>query len=137
MALFKVFRGQRNDLDSVTKVDGHAYFCTDDGSFWIDYLDGTTIKRKQVNESELASLNDKFDDYVTLDTDQTINGYKKFNGNVGITHENGVYTANYGYHGIIQDKGDDGSISYLFPNKTGTIATQEWVKQQIEWLVVN
>ena len=64
MALFKVFRGQRNDLDSVTKVDGHAYFCTDDGSFWIDYLDGTEIKRKQVNESEFASLNDKFDDYV-------------------------------------------------------------------------
>ena len=53
MALFKVFRGQRNDLDNVAKVDGHAYFCTDDGSFWIDYLDGTEIKRKQVNESEL------------------------------------------------------------------------------------
>lgn len=61
MALFKVFRGQRNDLDSVTKVDGHAYFCTDDGSFWIDYLDGTEIKRKQVNESELASLNEQIE----------------------------------------------------------------------------
>lgn len=73
MALFKVFRGQRNDLDNVTKVDGHAYFCTDDGSFWIDYLDGTEIKRKQVNESELASLNDKFDDYVLLN-DKNVNG---------------------------------------------------------------
>lgn len=53
MALFKVFRGQRNDLDSVTKVDGHAYFCTDDGSFWIDYLDGEEVKRKQVNDEDL------------------------------------------------------------------------------------
>ena len=52
MALFKVFRGQRNDLDSVAKVDGHAYFCTDDGSFWIDYKDLDEVKRKQINKDD-------------------------------------------------------------------------------------
>ena len=88
MALFKVFRGQRDDLDSVTKVDGHAYFCTDDGSFWIDYLDGTEIKRKQVNENELTSLNDKFDDYVTLDTNQTISSNKTFSNDIYLMTDN-------------------------------------------------
>lgn len=56
MALFKVFRGKRTDLDQVNKTDGHAYFCTDDGSFWIDYTDEEgQLKRKQVNEEDLKS----------------------------------------------------------------------------------
>ena len=56
MALFKVFRGKRTDLDQVDKTDGHAYFCTDDGSFWIDYIDEEgQLKRKQVNEEDLKS----------------------------------------------------------------------------------
>lgn len=56
MALFKVFRGKRTDLDQVDKTDGHAYFCTDDGSFWIDYTDEEgQLKRKQVNEEDLKS----------------------------------------------------------------------------------
>lgn len=60
MALFKVFRGQRNDLDTVTKVDGHAYFCTDDGSFWIDYKDGDgEIQRKELNANNAKTLTGK------------------------------------------------------------------------------
>lgn len=59
MALFKVFRGKREDLEKVTKVDGHAYFCTDDGSFWIDYSEGNNniVYRKQVNENDLNKIN--------------------------------------------------------------------------------
>ena len=50
MALFKVFRGSRDLLDEVKKTDGHAYFCTDDGSFWIDYRDeNNSIQRRQIN----------------------------------------------------------------------------------------
>ena len=52
MALFKVFRGQRNDLDSVAKVDGHAYFCTDDGSFWVDHQETDEIVRTQINKAD-------------------------------------------------------------------------------------
>lgn len=37
MALFKIFKGKTYELEQVKIVDGHAYFCTDDGSFWIDY----------------------------------------------------------------------------------------------------
>ena len=52
MALFKTFRGKRNDLDAVAKVDGHAYFCTDDGTFWIDHLEGSTVIRTQINKED-------------------------------------------------------------------------------------
>lgn len=56
MALFKVFRGVKNDLP-VQKTDGYAYFCTDDGSFLIDYADSNgTLHRKPVNEGDLAEL---------------------------------------------------------------------------------
>ena len=49
MALFKPFHGNRVDLDVVPKVAGHAYFCTDDGSFWIDIEDSEGIvQRKQI-----------------------------------------------------------------------------------------
>jgi hypothetical protein len=53
MALFKTFRGKRENLDTVALTDGYAYFCTDDGSFWIDYKDGEEIIRKQVNDADI------------------------------------------------------------------------------------
>lgn len=54
MALFKVKRGNRSGLPSV-KTDGYAYFCTDDGSFWIDYTDEQgTLYRKQVDAGTVA-----------------------------------------------------------------------------------
>ena len=52
MALFKTFRGKRTDLDHVTKVDGHAYFCTDDGSFWIDHQEAEGVIRTQINKQD-------------------------------------------------------------------------------------
>lgn len=56
MALFKQFRGSRASLDSVEKHDGHAYFCTDDGSFHIDYVDSDgNLQRKQISDTSLAS----------------------------------------------------------------------------------
>ena len=58
MALFKPFRGNSTGLDAVPKTDGHAYFCTDDGTFWIDYLDPSDnqVKRKFVNETITKAL---------------------------------------------------------------------------------
>ena len=56
MALFKPLLGKRARLPE-TLTSGWAYFCTDDGSFWIDYtdLDGV-VKRKQINAQEAEKL---------------------------------------------------------------------------------
>ena len=51
MSLFKAFRGTRASLDTLEKHDGYAYFCTDDGTFHIDYVDSKgNLQRKQINE---------------------------------------------------------------------------------------
>ena len=57
MALFKPFRGTRASLDSQPLHDGYAYFCTDDGSFHIDYVDAeSTLQRKQINAKDAETL---------------------------------------------------------------------------------
>lgn len=55
MALFKTLRGKRENLPE-GKTDGYAYFCIDDGTFWIDYLDNNTVQRKQINAKEAEKL---------------------------------------------------------------------------------
>lgn len=56
MALFKSLRGKRSNLPS-TKTDGYAYFCTDDGTFHIDYEDDSgVIQRKQINAKDAETL---------------------------------------------------------------------------------
>lgn len=55
MALFKTLRGKRENLPE-KKTDGYAYFCIDDGTFWIDYLDNNTVQRKQINAKEAEKL---------------------------------------------------------------------------------
>ena len=57
MALFKPFRGSRSSLDAHEKHDGYAYFCVDDGSFHIDYVDANgELQRKQINAKEAETL---------------------------------------------------------------------------------
>lgn len=57
MALFKPFRGTRASLNAQELHDGYAYFCTDDGTFHIDYLDADgNLQRKQINDSMLTRL---------------------------------------------------------------------------------
>ena len=56
MALFKSLRGKRENLPS-SKTDGYAYFCTDDGTFWIDYTDDSGIvQRKQINAKDAETI---------------------------------------------------------------------------------
>ena len=56
MALFKPLLGKRARLPK-TLTSGWAYFCTDDGSFWIDYTDSDgAVKRKQINAQEAEKL---------------------------------------------------------------------------------
>ena len=56
MALFKSLRGKRSNLPS-TKTDGYAYFCTDDGTFHIDYKDDSgVVQRKQINAKDAETL---------------------------------------------------------------------------------
>ena len=48
MALFKPMMGNSSALDSQTKQAGYAWFCIDDGSFHIDYVDAEgNLQRKQ------------------------------------------------------------------------------------------
>ena len=55
MALFKAFRGMRESLDEQELHDGHAYFCTDDGTFHIDYVDSEgNLQRKQINADTIT-----------------------------------------------------------------------------------
>lgn len=57
MALFRPFRGNRTSLDEQEMHDGYAYFCVDDGTFHIDYVntDGV-LQRKQINAKESEAL---------------------------------------------------------------------------------
>ena len=57
MALFKPFKGNRASLDAQPLHDGYAYFCVDDGSFHIDYVDTSgNLKRKQINAQYAEAL---------------------------------------------------------------------------------
>jgi hypothetical protein len=49
MAFFKILRGNRSGLNDLAKNDGYVYFCTDDGSLHIDYIDENgSLQRKQI-----------------------------------------------------------------------------------------
>jgi hypothetical protein len=49
MAFFKILRGNRSGLNDLAKTDGYVYFCTDDGSLHIDYMDENgSLQRKQI-----------------------------------------------------------------------------------------
>lgn len=57
MALFKQMRGKRVDLDAQELHDGYAYFCTDDGTFHIDYVDTDgNLQRKQINAQDAETI---------------------------------------------------------------------------------
>lgn len=57
MALWKPFRGNRSDLDSVVKHDGYVYFCIDDGSLFFDYTDADgNLQRKQINAKDAETI---------------------------------------------------------------------------------
>lgn len=57
MSLFKPFMGNRANLDAVEKHSGHAYFCTNDGSFHIDFIDADgNLQRKQIISSKSATI---------------------------------------------------------------------------------
>jgi hypothetical protein len=57
MALFKPMMGNSSALDSQAKQSGYAWFCTDDGSFHIDYVDAEgNLQRKQINDAMIKRL---------------------------------------------------------------------------------
>ena len=57
MALFKPMIGNSSALDAQAKQAGYAWFCTDDGSFHIDYVDANgNLQRKQINDLIIARL---------------------------------------------------------------------------------
>ena len=57
MALFKPMMGNSSVLDLQAKQAGYAWFCTDDGSFHIDYIDANgNLQRKQINDAMIMRL---------------------------------------------------------------------------------
>lgn len=71
MALFKPLLGKRENLPAAL-TSGYAYFCTDDGSFWIDYMDSDrVVKRKQINAQEAEKLIG-YDITTTVVNDDTV-----------------------------------------------------------------
>ena len=57
MALFKPMMGNSSVLDLQPKQAGYAWFCVDDGSFHIDYVDASgKLQRKQINASIIMRL---------------------------------------------------------------------------------
>ena len=68
MALFKPLMGSRTSLDVLEKHNGYAYFCTDDGTFHIDYIDAEgNLQRKQINEIFIKQLLNMTSDVGYLD----------------------------------------------------------------------
>ena len=73
MALFKQLRGNRASLDNQPLHDGYAYFCTDDGSFHIDYTDSDgSLHRKQITVSKTSTISLPASDWIAA-----INGYSQ------------------------------------------------------------
>lgn len=57
MALFKPMMGNSSVLDLQEKQAGYAWFCVDDGSFHIDYVDADgNLQRKQINDLMITRL---------------------------------------------------------------------------------
>ena len=57
MALWKPMMGNSSALDSQPKQAGYAWFCTNDGSFHIDYVDADgNLQRKQINDALIQRL---------------------------------------------------------------------------------
>lgn len=53
MALFKIFRGNSKKLPEVPVKDGYAYFCMDDGTFWVDCENSDGLfSRVQINKAD-------------------------------------------------------------------------------------
>lgn len=68
MALFKPMIGNHTALDSQEKQAGYAWFCTDDGTFHIDYKDANgNLQRKQIGEDFIKQLLNMTDDTAVLD----------------------------------------------------------------------
>lgn len=78
MALFKIFRGEKTQLDQVKKHDGYAYFTSDTGELFIDVgnEEEEDSKRIQVNSLSAKNLSSdgttiEIDDIVLRDTIET------------------------------------------------------------------
>lgn len=72
MALFKPLLGKRENLPTIL-TSGYAYFCIDDGSFWIDYTDfDGVVKRKQTSAQEAEKLSGYDIVKIIEDNDTTI-----------------------------------------------------------------
>lgn len=75
MALFKIYRGDENNLPA-TLTDGYAYFCTNTGTFYIDWADSEgNVSRKQINAEYATKLRYKDDngEWVEIDAQDLTN----------------------------------------------------------------
>ena len=53
MSLFKVFKGNKSNLNSQTKHDGYAWYTVDEGGFYIDAENSSNVvERKKINDAD-------------------------------------------------------------------------------------
>lgn len=68
MALLKPTIGNRTNLDNISLNKGYAYFCTDDSTCHIDYVDAYgNLHRKQISKDFIKQLLNITDDTSYLD----------------------------------------------------------------------
>lgn len=69
MNLFKVNIGLSSNLVNMPLTSGYAYFCPDNATFFMDYLDSDgTVKRKQINEALFTAITEHESAINTLKT---------------------------------------------------------------------
>lgn len=57
MSLFKPLWGKRSNLDSTEQTEGTVYFCKDDGTVHVDYIDDNgDIQRLQINAKDAETI---------------------------------------------------------------------------------
>lgn len=71
MAILKFLRGNHTSLDTIEKNDGYIYFCIDDATVHVDFMDSEgVVQRKQLNAYDAETV-DGYDITAILDTTKT------------------------------------------------------------------
>ena len=71
MAILNFLRGNHTSLDTIEKNDGYTYFCIDNATVYIDFMDSEgAVQRKQLSAYNTKAV-DKYDIIAILDTTKT------------------------------------------------------------------
>ena len=69
MALFKILKGNSENLKKVKATDGYAYFTPDDGKFYIDIASTDSADDVVVSHNKTNKVNDKDPNRICINAD--------------------------------------------------------------------